>query len=225
MGDPIIETKTTNRNPRANAAPPMPSSLPADTTPEEQNPNDAAAVEQQTLTAQNAEAQMELRRARRGEGTVVLPGGQRRSAAPLMKSRYILNQHTKFLSDAETILTEDWKREHIGWKYEWPIAESNETKAYLRAEWFKIVPPEAIRQDNPYAVVGDALTPKGTAVAWMRHILVAVPPEVHRRRHLEPAEYALARTASAAEQDVEELNSRFGGGGYRAEVESYSDRG
>lgn len=214
MADPVSEPK-----PKKAAAAPLPSSAPAaPVAVEEPDTLEASQLEAKAIAENQA---MNLRRARRGEATVILPGGQRRSAAPLAKARYQLNQHTQFLAEPETILTEEWLARHPGWKYEWPILESNETKSYLRAKWFKLVEPEALRHDNPFAMVGDAVTAHGNAITWMRHVLVAVPPEVWRRRHVEPAEYALARTAEVQESgNVDALNAAFGSGGWAAEAES-----
>lgn len=231
MGDPM-KTKSpapttpliapqTPEPPMPQAAVAEPEAAAANPAAMPQIPEDAGAMENQAV----AQMQANLRRARKGEATVIIPGGQRRAAAPLMNARYTLNQHTKFLSEPESILTDEWLARHRGWKYEWPIGESNETKAYLRAEWFKPVPPEALRKDAAHALVGDALTPQGNAICWMRHILVAVPQEVWRRRHVEPAEYALARTASRPEDDAAVLDEQFADHGFRAEVETSKDVG
>lgn len=212
MGDPLA-TDNTAEKPAKHKTPPAPAPTVDETF-------DASQIEARTIADNQA---MDLRRARRGEATVILPGGQRRSATPLAKARYTLNQHTQFLSEPETILTDEWLARHPGWKYEWPILESNETKSYLRAQHFKLVPPEALRADNPFAMVGDAVTAHGNAITWMRHALVAVPPEVWRQRHVAPAEYALARTAQTQETgNVEALDAAFGSAGFRAEVESFT---
>lgn len=185
-----------------------------------QNPADAAQAEYKALA--DRQAQMVLRAPRKNQPTVVIPGGQRRDATPLMRSRYALNNNNSMLSNPESILTEEWLRDHPGWHYEWPVADSNETRAYIKSQWFTIVPPEAIRSDNPFAMVGDLLTPFGNAVCWMRHILVAVPADKHYQRHVAPAEYGLARTAQQEQAVAEDLNAQFGGGGYEAEVEAFT---
>ena len=71
MSDPVnaVTTKTTNARAKAQESP-----------MDAQSPDTAAEVEHQTLAVNQA---MNLRRARKGEPTVVLPGGQRRSAVPL----------------------------------------------------------------------------------------------------------------------------------------------
>lgn len=212
MGDPLAETKPAKK--AATTAPAAPPPV-IDEPPTMVEPSQ---IEAQAIAANQA---MNLRRARKGEATVILPGGQRRSAAPLANARYNLNQHTQFLSEPETILKPEWLARHAGWKYEWPILESNETKAYIRSKWFKLVDPDALRDDNPFAMVGDAVTAHGNAITWMRHVLVAVPPEVWRRRHVEPAEYAFARTAQTQESgNVEALDAAFAAGGWKAESES-----
>ena len=172
-----------------------------------------AIQDRQAFTAQNPSAR----------GVTILPGGQRRTVSSFVGARYSMNKQAKLLGNPESMLTDDWLSAHRGWHYAWPVSDADETRMYLKNGMYKAVPPEAVRKDIDFAVVGDTLTVQGSAVSWKRHVLVAVPYEVWYDQNVAPADYAMERTATG--QDFkDELDSRFGGAGYRAEVTAFTDQ-
>ena len=178
-----------------------------------------ADVEHDLLTQNRTQTQTS-----RGRATWIAPQGKRRDATPYMHVRYNMTQQADILGDPEKMLTDDWKREHIGWKYQWPIRESDETASLIRAGWFKPVPFDAIAEGCPFAMVSEISTPKGNYVVWKRHLLVAVAPQYWQRLVDVYEAYAIQRTVTSGRIAEDELNQAFAKGGYRAEVSEFSDQ-
>jgi hypothetical protein len=192
-------------------------------TPLEPDPYpDAPVVSSEAQALGERQAFEAQRRLAPGGGISVLPGGVRHRVRGFVGAGYVLNKQARMLSDVVSILTDDWIREHQGWKYEWPIGESDETRMNLKNGSYLIVPPEAIRKDVNWAVVGDAITVVGTCVSWKRHLLVAVPYEVWYDKVVAPADYAIERTATG-QDEADRLNSLFADHGLRAEVRAFED--
>jgi hypothetical protein len=162
--------------------------------------------------------------ARKGHPVAVLPGGRRVDASPFVNARYNLNDSSTLLGAPETIVGEDFKREHPGWHYAWPVRMSNVTASYLRAQWYKPVPFDAIDKNNPLAQIAELPTPAGNQTVWMQHLLVAIPPEAWHQLVDNNVEHAIARTAMNRQDIEEQINSQFGKGGYKGQVDAFVDQ-
>lgn len=172
------------------------------------------------MTAQEAEVRAvtqnqahNFKAARTGVPTAVLPFGARIDATPYVKNRYRNRRMSDVLANPEMILTEEWKRDHQGWKYEWPVKGKLDTTAYVNSHRFTLVPFEAIDKSSPYAMV--MASPEGHTV-WMQHILVACSPEVHYEEKQVPVEEYLGRMSMNRKVVESDLNKNFGAHGYRA---------
>lgn len=157
----------------------------------------------------------------KNQGVAILPGGRRVSAAPFMHVRYDMQNEANILGDPERMLTEDWKRDHQGWHYQWPIRTSDQTAALLRAGWFVAVPYEAIDHADPMAAIADVKTPGGHYVVWKQHLLVGVPPDKFDKLVTQWEHLAISRTVMQAETEKDRLDSMFGAGGFEAEVKPF----
>lgn len=136
---------------------------------------------------------IEFRAARTGKPTVVLPGGARVDATPFIQTRYTMNDSTQMFGSPESIVGEDFRREHQGWKYMWPKADALETQAYIRGGHYKPVPFEAIDKNNINALVFK--DPATESARWMQHVLVAVPPNVWHMKVTRAEEVGIANAA------------------------------
>lgn len=193
MGDPIKNTKKT------------------ETVAEQAPPMSAQEAEVRMISENQAVA---FKSARTGAPTAVLPFGQRVDATKFVKARYRNQGMSAVLSDPESILTEEWKRNHRGWKYAWPVKGKTDTSAYITSERFTAVPYEAVDKTNHNARV--MASPEGHTI-WMQHILVAMAPDVHADEYQAPVDDYLARMSMNRRVVEQELNDSFGKHGYRAE--------
>ena len=174
-------------------------------------PQDAAAQEHAAVS-ENRTVTMRAKRA----SLAPLPGGRRVDASRYMRARYTMRQEADILGDPEGMLTDDWRREHRGWSYQWPIRSSNSTASYIRSGWFVPVPFEAVNPEDPCASIAEIVTPGGRWVVWKAHVLVAVPPEKHDLLVTQYEDYAISRTASNPEVVADALNRA--NPGFEAEV-------
>ena len=185
------------------------------------NQSDAAAEAQQKLLNENRTMTV---RAKSGKNTAILPGGQRVDATPYMHVRYDMGNQAAILGDPEKLLTDDWKHEHIGFKYSWPIRQSDQTSAFIRAGWYTPVPFEALDATNPMSAVAEIKTPGGRYVVWKSHILVAVSPAAWYEMVTKPEHMAIARTVNNAADIEQDLDRDARRHGYKAEVEAFTDQ-
>lgn len=175
----------------------------------------AAVAEAQTAT---------FRAARKNDAVAILPGGRRVTPTRHISAAYEMQDEVCLLCAPETIISEEYRREHPGWHYAWPVRVSNKTASYLRARWYHAVPFDAIDKENPIAVVADLPTPAGTHVVWMQHILVAIPPEVWDKLVTRQVDFAVERTAVNREALEAKMDAEFSRGGYKAQVDAFTDR-
>ena len=152
---------------------------------------------------------------RKKKSSAILPFGQKTEVKPYTKVRYNFSQTVQHLGQPESILTDDWKREHIGWRYAWPVRTGLQTQSFIRSGWYTPVPFEAIEANNPNAAVFDLVTPTGNHVVWEQHILVAIPPERWDALVNVYEDMALSRTEAIAEESSESLNNQFTTFGYK----------
>lgn len=188
----------------------------------------ATATPTPTTAAQSENAFLAKNRTlalrRQKQKVAILPGGQRRLSAPYMHARYTMTADAEVLGNIEASLTDDWKREHIGWRYQWPIRQDNQTASFIRAGLFVPVPFEAIDESNPMAAIADIVTTGGRWVIWKSHLLVAVPPDRWDYLVQQYEDFAVARTVNSADETVDRLEQMFGSGGYHAEVRPFTDK-
>lgn len=180
-------------------------------------PMSAQESEVRMLAANQAQA---FKAAKTGAPTAVLPFGQRIDATRHVQTRY-RNGRMAFLADPESVLTEEWKREHRGWKYEWPVKGKLDTNAYLNAQRYTAVPYSAVDKTNHNAMLLES--PEGLAT-WMQHVLVAVSPQVWYEEKQAPVDEYVGRMSMSRRVVEQELNESFAKHGYRAEVESGTDQ-
>lgn len=178
---------------------------------------DIGATQENAAVSANRTATI---RAKRGS-LVPMPGGRRVDAGRHQRARYTMRAEAGVLGDPKAMLSDDWKREHIGWYYQWPIRVSNQTASFIRAGWFVPVPFEALNSDDPMAMVGDIKTPGGKYIVWKSHLLVAVPPDKHDLLVTQYEDYAISRLDNNAEAVAAELSSR--NPGYEGEVDAFTN--
>ena len=181
-------------------------------------PPTAGAEEQQRILSENRTVTLRDK----GQGVAILPGGRRVSRQRYMYARYTMQADADILGNPESMLNQEWKSEHPGWKYQWPIRQSNHTAAFIRAGWFVPVPYEAIDNANPMAAIADIVTAGGRYIVWKTHILVAVHPKKHDLLVSQYEDYAIDRTVNNA-ADVEAQLARANPG-YDARVDAFVDK-
>lgn len=181
-------------------------------------PATVAEAETQAIQARQS---FEFKRARTGQSTAILPGGRRIAAPPFLKARYNMKTAAAdLLGAADKVVKESFKREHPGYQYAWPIANANQTQAFIRSGVYEKVPFDALDPTNPLAAVSK--TPEGDTM-WMQHLLVAISPywwsELVEASEIE----SIARASANRKQVEDSLNEQFGSGGFAAEVEDGAD--
>lgn len=157
-------------------------------------------------------------------GVAVLPGGVRREAKPYTPVTYDMQADARVLGEPESMLTDDWKREHIGWHYTWPIRTSNSTAAMLRAQWYVAVPFDALDEANPMAAIADIVTPSGRYIVWKSHILCAIPPEVWGNLVDKYEDFAVSRTVHFPEQFTDMMDRAYASKGFKSEFHKTDKR-
>lgn len=183
--------------------------------------NLGAATENAAIAANQLET---FKAARANKPVAILPGGRRVDASPFIGARYNLNSQSGLLGNPESIIKDSYKRERPGWHYAWPVRVSNETASYLRARVYEPVPFDAIDDKNPMAMIADLPTPAGNHVVWMQHILVAISPANWNLLYQNNVDFAISRTATNRQAVEAEINAQFGKGGFRGEVEAFTDQ-
>ncbi len=164
----------------------------------------------------------EMRRARTGEATSILPMGVRVAAPPFIKGRYnVKNASASLLGSAEEVVKESWRSNHRGWHYAWPLASANQTHAYIRSGVYVPVPFAELDATNPLAAV--STSPTGDTL-WMQHILVCISPQWWSELVEAPEVESMQRAAINRATVEAELNEQFGAAGFRGEVDAFTDK-
>lgn len=152
-----------------------------------------------------------------GAPTAVIPGGVKIDATRFVGTRINPREAYIMLGDVDgKFVTEQWRSEHSGWKYMWPVQKSEETQAYIRTGRYVEVPFDAIDKTNSDVRAMRGVT--GEAI-WKQHVCVCVSPQVWFEDVTSAEHESIRRTALNRAAMENELTQAFGTSGFRGQVE------
>lgn len=133
------------------------------------------------------------------DAVVSIPGGKTLNLKQLKDVSFGYNDPHEFLGQPEKLLKNVDPKKHYGW----PI-KSNATQGKCRQGVYRVIRPEEIKDDTPYAIATqDGVG--GGQVEWENHILVEYAEEYYKA-HYEDAAWQgtlqLARRAQALQREA-----------------------